>query len=131
AIAVLPLAHPAAEDRLRFAARVAGDPGRVRVRRVDEVAAGFRVGVEHGERGLLVGAPSEDVPAEAEGEDLQIALSESPRGLLRHACLLATFPSACGSAHAFLTTVLSETLSTSRGPTADRVRPESAGARGG
>ena len=44
------LRHPAADDRLRFAADVAGNPRGVGVGRVDEVAARRRVGVEHGER---------------------------------------------------------------------------------
>ena len=45
-----PRAEPVADHRLGLAAGVAGDPGRVDVRGVDEVAAGLGVGVEHGER---------------------------------------------------------------------------------
>ena len=70
-VAVAARGHPVADDRLRLAARVAGHPRRVGRRRVDEVAAGGRVGVEHGERGRLVGGPAEHVAAEAEREDVE------------------------------------------------------------
>ena len=49
-VAVAARRHPVADDRLRLAAGAALDPPRVRVGRVEEVAAGVRVGVQHGER---------------------------------------------------------------------------------
>lgn len=48
-IAVPALGHPLAQDRLRLAAGVPLDAGRVAVGRVDEVASRSDVGVEHGE----------------------------------------------------------------------------------
>ena len=63
---------PLADDGLGLAALVARDPRRVRVGRVEEVAAGGRVRVEHGEGLRLVGGPAEDVAAEGEREDLEV-----------------------------------------------------------
>ena len=71
-VAVAARGHPAADDRLRTRRRGCRDPGRVRVGGVDEVAAGGRVGVEHGERLRLVDRPAEDVAAEAEREDREL-----------------------------------------------------------
>ena len=71
-VAVAPRGHPAAEDRLRLAPRVARHPGGVDVGGVDEVAAGGRVGVEHREGLRLVDRPAEDVAAEAEREDVEV-----------------------------------------------------------
>ena len=68
--------HPVADDRLGLAAAVARRPGRVGVGRVDEVAAGRGVGVEHGERLRLVDRPAEDVAAEAEREDRRVRVAE-------------------------------------------------------
>ena len=53
-----------------------GDPGRVGVGGVDEVAARGGVRVEHGEGLRLVGGPAEDVAAEGEREDLEVGRAE-------------------------------------------------------
>ena len=68
--------EPLADDRLGLAARVAGHPPHVGVGGVDEVPAACRERVEHGERGVAVGRPAEDVGAQAEPGDLDAAGSD-------------------------------------------------------
>ena len=94
AVAVAPCRHPVADDRLGFAAAIAGHPDRVRVGRVDEVATGRGVGVEHGERLRLVDRPAEDVAAEAEREDGEIRPPDRPH----QATPISVRSSAAGSA---------------------------------
>ena len=79
-VAVAARRHPAPDDLLRLAAAVARHPLRVAVGGVDEVAAGVRVGVEHGEGLGLVGRPSEHVAAQA-----QRVHGEVGRGDVAHA----------------------------------------------
>ena len=69
--------HPAADDRLRFTAGMAGHPRRIHVRGVDEVATRRRVRVEHIERLLLVCGPAEDVAAETQREDVEVSVRDS------------------------------------------------------
>jgi hypothetical protein len=63
-VAVAAAFHPFADDRLGFAALVAGHPARIGVRRVDGVEAGAGEPVEQVEGGLLVGGPAEDITAQ-------------------------------------------------------------------
>ncbi len=72
-VAPAALGEPAADQGLRFAARVALHPRAVRVGGVDEVAAALGEGVQDVERVGLVGGPAEDVPAQAERGDGQTA----------------------------------------------------------
>jgi hypothetical protein len=66
-VAVAARGHPGADDRLRLAAAVALGPDGVDVRGIEQVAAGRRVGVEHGEGLLLVDRPAEDVAPQTQG----------------------------------------------------------------
>jgi hypothetical protein len=47
----------------------------VGIGRVDEVAAGFHVGVEHRERALFVDRPTEDVAPQTQRENVQIGVA--------------------------------------------------------
>ena len=75
-VAVAAALHPVADDRLRLTACVAGNPGRVGVGRVDEVAARLGIGVEHLERLRFVCGEAEDVAAEVEGEDAEFGTAD-------------------------------------------------------
>jgi hypothetical protein len=66
ALAVAACLHPAADDLLGDTSWIALGPVRVDVGRVDEVAAGFDVRVEHGKRDRLVGRPTELHGAQAQ-----------------------------------------------------------------
>jgi hypothetical protein len=68
--------HPLADDGFRLAALMAGHPGGIHIRCVDEVQAGIGVGVEHLERRCLVGRPAEDIAAEAQGRNHQVRAAE-------------------------------------------------------
>jgi hypothetical protein len=56
--------HPVADDRLGFAALVAGRPGRIGVRRIDGVESRREKTIEQRERGLRVRRPAEHIAAE-------------------------------------------------------------------
>ena len=73
-VAVAALGHPGAHDLLRLAARV-------QVGGVDEVAAGGRVGVQHGERLVAVGGPAEHVAAQAERVHVEVGVGDRRHGL--------------------------------------------------
>ena len=72
-----PCGQPLADDPFALAARVSGHPCAVGIRRVDEVTTGLDEGVEERERGVAVGRPAEYVAAEGEGEDVEVAGSDS------------------------------------------------------
>src|SRR4029453_8293421 len=57
---------PTADDRLRFAALVAGHPAGIRIRGVDQVEAGADERIEEPERRGFVDGPAEYVAAEGE-----------------------------------------------------------------
>jgi hypothetical protein len=68
--------EPVADDGLGFAALVAGHPGRISIRRIDEVEAGANEPIEQIEGPRLVGRPAEDVAAEAERGDSQVGTTQ-------------------------------------------------------
>ena len=68
--------HPFADDRFRLAAYMAGHPGGIDIRRVDEVEARIHIGVEHLEGGCLIGGPAEDIAAEAERRNHQVGAAK-------------------------------------------------------
>src|SRR5580700_6942043 len=75
--------EPVADHGLGLASDVALGPDGVRIGGVDEVAAGRDVRVEHRERLLLVGRPTERVRAEAQLEHAQVgSVDRSHAGLL-------------------------------------------------
>ena len=74
-VAIAALLHPLADHGLRFAALVAGRPGRIDVGGVDQVESRVDEGVENGEGRLLVRAPSEDVATQPERGNHQIGSS--------------------------------------------------------
>src|ERR1700687_2877981 len=57
-----------------------GHPRRIHVRRVNEVAAGGRVSVQHVKRLTLVRGPGKDVAAKAEREDVDVGVVDSRHG---------------------------------------------------
>ena len=98
-------ADPAADDRLRLAALVARRPARVRVRRVDQIAARRHERVEQGKRGRLVRGPSEHVPAEGQRRDGKARASQrtllhvdlqARRTIARRDCAIAPSGGAVG-----------------------------------
>src|SRR5690606_5284400 len=79
-VPVAPGGQPLADDRLGLAAGVARLAPEVGVRGVDEVPARGDVGVEDGEGRVAVGRPPEDVAAEAEPRDLEVARADLHHG---------------------------------------------------
>src|SRR5690606_21363950 len=85
AVALAAAPQPLADDRLRLAALVPGNPGRVRVRGVDEVEAQVDEAVEDREGGGLVGGPAENVATEGEGRGIEAGAAE---GSLVHGSII-------------------------------------------
>jgi hypothetical protein len=75
-VAALP--HPAADDLLRDAARIAGVPARVDIGGVEEGAASFGKRVHHGERRRFISGPAELHGAKAERRNLQAGAAQAP-----------------------------------------------------
>src|SRR6185312_15300216 len=74
-VAVAPRGHPAPDQLLGGTRARAAAP--VAVGRVDEVATGRAVSVEHREGLLLVERPAEHVTAEAQREDIELGVAET------------------------------------------------------
>ncbi len=70
--------QPVADDRLGFAAFMAGDPGRIDVRRIDAIEALVDEGVEKGEGGGLIDRPAENIAAEDKRGRREAGAAELP-----------------------------------------------------
>src|SRR5208282_2704523 len=68
-----------ADDRLRFAAVIAGRPGRIGVGGVDGAEADAGEPIQNGERGLLVRRPAEHVAAKNQRGDVEVGAAETPK----------------------------------------------------
>jgi hypothetical protein len=97
-VAVAAQLLPLADEALRVTTGVAGDPRRVAVGGVDEVAAARDERVEDVERGLPVGRPPEHVAAEVQREDGQVGRSEGGAGV-SHLMILQRFGSGVCLSH--------------------------------
>jgi hypothetical protein len=77
--ALAPLLQPFADDRLRFAALIAGRPIRIDVGGVDRTEAGLGEPIEQRERRGLVGGPAEHVGADHERRNAKVSMAEMAR----------------------------------------------------
>src|SRR4029079_12376607 len=75
-VALAAFPQPVADDRFRLAPRMARDPARIAVRRVDGVEARVDEGVKDLERCRLVDIPAENIATEHQRRKVQIGLSE-------------------------------------------------------
>ena len=75
-VAIAASLHPFADDRLGFSARVSLDPGRVRVRGVDEVSARLGVGVEDSKALIPIRTPAEGVASQLKWVNEEIGICQ-------------------------------------------------------